>query len=326
NHHKNNLYNQVKIQMYFYDYDKNTNFKNQMIKPNYHINLSNQLIYPFSEIFENWQKSNTKKNIYPCNISKLKNSQNIHKLIFCYGKKNLNLKFLKIEKYINKYGYLKTLVILISRGLGYGANKNIFTKIALNIDFEKLKKICSDCRRSKVQEIIMQELIKISNYILEKNKITRNWHSLKTRPKNNYIIRLNNLKNLISNILFFDENDFLNYLNTHCSNTKSFIAFFESLLSDRLYKLGDAHTKLIFANAILPFLYVYSKISSDNFYKKRYWNMLYKLSGCLINYKLINICEIMGIYQKTQKKSFIYQLGLLYIHDNFCKRKIYENN
>ncbi len=322
-HYINKLYENTNIQIYFYD---NQQPKNKVHLENYHIpayriNLSEQLIYPFDKIYNDWLLMEQTKNIKVCNIEKIDNKIEIYKFIYRVGLLNLENKIRKIENSVKETGILKTLIILFARALGYGANKRLFTEIGLNIDSLQLKKNNFETRKAHLKNNILNEIKLTVSRIIEKSGQKAGWHTLKIRPFNHYIIRQNNLAAFIAKILFFEDDQLLNFFFTECATIKKSIDFTRRMLSDNEYGIGIEHSKIITANALLPFLFVCCKMRNDKFGRLKMMNMLKRFPGCLINYKLINICRYSGIAADYHKKSFISQLGLLYIYDNYCVKK-----
>ena len=330
-HYSNLSY--TKTQLHIILYDSKINPKLAAMYPEITVNIFYQLRDEIQIVYENW-KSCISKKTYCCSIKKIKNKTEIYDLIFNYGIIQFKNKSKKISVYLKKYGLLKTMIVFTGRSLGYGNNKENFTRLCenINIDFLKIKSL--NLRRKKLLELVYAYLLDLSDSVASENKneyvsddyemsSVNKWKILKSRPANNFLYRIKNLSQFISKSLFLSDGEFLNLLMEKISDYKNLQKFFSESLNfspEIIHKIGRDHLNIILSNAVLPVLYAYFSLINDNFAKNKIFGMAFNLKGNLLNSRIKTIIERINLIPNIINSRFFCQLGTLYIFDNFCSK------
>jgi len=224
------------------------------------------------------------------------------------------------------------MIIFIGRSLGYANNKENFTNLCQNINIELLKTKCMNLRTKNLIDTVYDYLLIVSG-ISEKQtgydsadceySVKNKWNILKSRPANNYLYRIKNLSRFVSKLMFLSDEEFSNFLIEKISDFKKLQNFFSDSLNfsaEINHKIGRGHLNIILSNSVLPALHAYFSLINDVFSENKIFGIALNLKGVLVNSKIRTMIERMDLIPDIINSRFFYQLGLLYISDNFCPK------
>jgi hypothetical protein len=207
--------------------------------------------------------------------------------------------------------------------LGYSSNKKNFQSLAEKTDFDFIKKNTFHLRKKEIHIFINKYLEHISGIKADKNieqqPLKLKWKLLKSRPQSAFFNRIKTGAIFLSNIIFMNDDDisayFVPFLHSHTQSMHKLSNLFIS--ANKKNSIGKSHLEIILCNSVYITAAAYYR-RADSLISGRILNSLIKHKGCLINTKIKFITENIGLNKKIINSLFIYQLGTLYIYDNFC--------